>query len=129
MPLGFSRSKAVHRAAPEPAEGVLQPSQVAGISASIELIPVALALVGPSDGGVEITAANGAFRQAGLGSTEGNAPLVQLLGDRLAQFLASDRDREEFSWEFGSAVDCRHFRVMLARRTAKSTHCFVTLTD
>ncbi|QDZ07810.1 bifunctional diguanylate cyclase/phosphodiesterase [Sphingomonas panacisoli] len=129
MPLGFSRVKTIPRVSAEPVEGALLPSQIPGIAASIELIPVALALVGPGDGGVEITAANGAFRQAGLGNAEGEAPLIQHLGDRLAQFLTSDRDREEFSWEFGSAVDCRHFRVMLARRTSKSSHCFVTLTD
>ncbi|MBS0478845.1 MAG: bifunctional diguanylate cyclase/phosphodiesterase [Proteobacteria bacterium] len=129
MALGFSRVKTAPRVSADPAEGALQPSQIPGIAASIELIPVALALVGPAGRGVAIAAANGAFRQAGLGSAGGDGPLVQHLGDRLARFLTSDRDREEFSWEFGSAVDCRHFRVMLARRSAKSTHCFITLTD
>ena len=129
MPLGFSRVKTPPRASAEPAEGALQPDQLLGIASSIELIPVALALVGPIDGRVGIAAANGAFRVAGLGSTQGESALIDQLGDRFARFLNSDRDREEFSWEFGSAVDCRHFRVMLARRSAKSTHCFVTLTD
>lgn len=129
MPLGFSRVKTTPRVSVEPAEGALQPSQIPGIAASIELIPVALALIGPGDNGAEIVAANGAFRQAGLGNVGGDAPLVQHLGDRLNHFLTSDHDREEFSWEFGSAVECRHFRVMFARRSTKSTHCFVTLTD
>ena len=128
MPIGFSRVKTV-LAASEPADGALQPSQIPGIAASIELIPVALALIGPGAAGVEIVAANGAFRQAGLGASTGDSPFIDQLGPRIADFLVGNSEREEFSWEFGSAVDCRHFRVMLARRSAKSTHCFVTLTD
>ncbi|MBN8814462.1 MAG: bifunctional diguanylate cyclase/phosphodiesterase [Sphingomonas sp.] len=129
MVLGFSRLKTNPRISAEPAEGALHPGDIPGIATSIELIPVALALIGPGTKGVVIAAANSAFRRAGLGSGEGQSPLIQHLGDRLSQFLASDNDREEFSWEFGSAVDCRHFRVVLARRSAKSTHCFITLTD
>jgi diguanylate cyclase (GGDEF)-like protein len=129
MALGFSRVKIAQTASALPPEGVLQPSQLAGIAASIELIPVALALVGPIDNGIGIAAANDAFRLAGLGTAVGRSALIDQLGDRFAQFLASDLDREEFSWEFGDAVDCRHFRIMLARRSAKSSHCFVTLTD
>jgi len=129
MPLGFSRAKIVPVAPAPPAEGELLPAQLAGIAASIELIPVALALVGPVDGRVGIAAANGAFRLAGLGTTVGESALIEELGDRFVRFLDSDREREEFSWEFGSAVDCRHFRVMLARRSPKSSHCFVTLMD
>ncbi|THD37027.1 MAG: EAL domain-containing protein [Sphingomonas sp.] len=129
MALGFSRAKTAPVVAEAAADGQLQPSQLAGIAASIELIPVALALVGPVEDGIGIAAANGAFRAAGLGTTVGESPLIEQLGDRFARFLSSDRDREEFSWEFGSAVDCRHFRIMLARRSPKSSHCFVTLTD
>ena len=129
MPLGFPRAKTAPCAPAEPVDGVLQPSQIQGIAASIELIPVALALVGLRDDGVAIDAANGAFRQADLGSVETESPVIQILGDRLRDFLTSDRDHEEFSWEFGSAVDCRHFRVTFARRSAKSRHCFLTLTD
>ena len=72
MALGFSRVKTVPRVSAEPVEGALLPSMIPGIAASIELIPVALALLGPIDGGVAITAANGAFRQAGLGNVGGN---------------------------------------------------------
>src|SRR4051812_36780506 len=124
MALGFSRVKTVSDVPAPQAEGELQPSQLAGIAASIELIPVALALVGPVGDGIGIAAANGAFRVAGLGTSLGESALIEQLGDRFARFLDSDRDREEFSWEFGSAVDCRYFRIMLARRTAKSSHCF-----
>jgi diguanylate cyclase (GGDEF)-like protein len=129
MPLGFSRVKTAPALSVQPADGELLPSQLAGIAASIELIPVALALVGPREDGIGIAAANGAFRQAGLGTTAGKSALIEQLGHRFARFLDSDGEREEFSWEFGDAVDCRHFRIMLARRSANSTHCFVTLTD
>ena len=87
MALGFSRAKTAPRRAAEPAEGALQPSQLAGIAASIELIPVALALVGPVDDRIGIAAANGAFRAAGLGTTVGESPLIDQLGDRFARFL------------------------------------------
>ena len=130
MPLGFSRAKTAPAVPAEPAEGVLQPSQIAGIAASIELIPVALALVGPVDDGVGIAAANGAFRAAGLGATHGQFGADRATR-RAVRAVPDERSTSarNFRWEFGSAVDCRHFRVMLARRSAKSSHCFVTLTD
>ena len=129
MPIGSSRVDVPAHPSAAPAEGELQPSQIAAVAASIELIPVALALVGPVENAIGLVAANGAFRAAGLGMAPGKSALIDQLGDRFARFLASTDDREELSWEFGDTVDCRHFRIMLARRSARSTHCFVTLTD
>jgi len=132
MALGFPRTKASRgdvAASSEPTPSVLQPQQIANVAASIELIPVALALVGPGPNGIEIAAANSAFRQAGFGTEAKDSPVTEHLGTRIEAFLSGNKEREEFSWEYGAAVDCRHFRVMLARRTAQSNHCFVTLTD
>ncbi len=113
----------------EPAAVVLRPDEIARIAASIELIPVPLALVGRPDGIIIVAAANRAFRAAGLGNTAGEAPLIVALGERIATFLAGEAASEDFTWEFGEAVDCRHFRVTLARRSPASSYCFATLVD
>jgi diguanylate cyclase (GGDEF)-like protein len=129
MALGLSRAKAVKAVPAEPAAVVLRPDEIAGIAASIELISVPLALVGRPNGAVVMAAANRAFRAAGLGNTAGEAPLIVVLGERIGAFLTGEASNEDFTWEFGDAVDCRHFRVTLARRSAASTYCFVTLVD
>ena len=129
MALGLSRTKAAKAVPAEQAEVVLRPDEIVGIAASIELIPVPLALVGRREGIIIVAAANRAFRAAGLGNTAGEAPLIVALGERIAAFLAGEAINEEFTWEFGDAVDCRHFRVTLARRSAASSYCFATLVD
>jgi len=129
MALGLSRAKAAKAVPVESAAVVLRPDEIAGIAASIELIPVPLALVGRPDNAVIVAAANRAFRAAGLGNTAGEAPLIAALGERIATFLAGEAVNDEFTWEFGDAVDCRHFRVTLARRSSASSYCFATLVD
>lgn len=113
----------------EQAVAGLRPEEIVRIATSIELIPVPLALVGCPREQVLVEAANRAFRVAGLGNTGGDAPLLVALGGRIAAFLSGDAAQEDFAWEFGDAVDCRHFRVTLARRSAQSRYCFVTLVD
>jgi diguanylate cyclase (GGDEF)-like protein len=129
MALGLYRAKAAKAVPAEPAVVVLRPDEIAGIAASIELIPVPLALVGGPDGAVAVAAANRAFRVAGLGNVGHEAPLIASLGERIATFLAGEAASEDFAWEFGDAVDCRHFRVTLARRSPASSYCFATLVD
>ncbi len=129
MPLGLSRAKAAKAVPAPPAGTQLRADEIERVAASIELIPVALALVGVADGTVSIDAANRAFRVAGLGQAGSESPLLDALGQRIAAFLGSPVTNEEFSWQFGDAVDCRHFQVTLARRAASSTRCFVTLVD
>jgi diguanylate cyclase (GGDEF)-like protein len=129
MALGLYRAKAAKAVPAEPAAVVLRLDEIAGIAASIELIPVPLALVGRPDGAVVVAAANRAFRVAGLGNVGHEAPLIVALGERIATFLAGEAASEDFAWEFGDAVDCRHFRVTLARRSPASSYCFATLVD
>lgn len=129
MALGLSRAKAAKAAPAEPAVVALRPDEIAGIAASIELIPVPLALVGRPDNAVVLAAANRAFRAAGLGNTAGEAPLIMALGERIATFLAGEDVNQDFTWEFGDAVDCRHFRVTLARRSPALPWCLATLVD
>jgi diguanylate cyclase (GGDEF)-like protein len=129
MALGLSRAKAAKVVPAEPAAAGLRPEEVARIAGSIELIPVPLALVGRPNGDVLIGAANRAFRVAGLGNTGGESPLIGALRGRIAAFLSGEAEQEDFDWEFGEAVDCRHFRVTLARRSPASPWCFATLVD
>jgi diguanylate cyclase (GGDEF)-like protein len=129
MALGLSRAKAAKAVPAELAAAGLRPDEITGIAASIELIPVPLALVGCPGGAVTVAAANRAFRFAGLGNTGTESPLTVALGDRIAAFLSSGASSEDFAWEFGEAVDCRHFRVTMARRSPASSYCFITLVD
>ncbi|HEU4961902.1 MAG TPA: EAL domain-containing protein [Sphingomonas sp.] len=83
-----------------------------------------------ADGVFRFLEINTPFRMAGLGATAERSPLAALLGGRVRSFLASGRDSEQFPWQVGDAVDCRHYRVMLARsRTAPAERCLVTLVD
>jgi diguanylate cyclase (GGDEF)-like protein len=129
MALGLSRAKAAKAVPAEPAAVGLRPEEITGVAASIELIPVPLALVGRPDGAVVVAAANRAFRVAGLGSAGHESPLINALGERIASFLSGEAANEDFAWEFGDAVDCRYFRVTLARRSQASSYCFATLVD
>ncbi len=129
MALGLSRAKVAKTVPADPAAVVLRPEEIERIATSIELIPVPLALVGRPDGDVVVSAVNRAFRVAGLGSVGSESPLLDALGQRVDAFLSGEAAREDFAWEFGDAVDCRHFRVTLARRSPASSYCFVTLVD
>ncbi len=97
---------------------------------TIELFPVASAIVIDARGGPIIGATNRAFRQARL---EGDGPyaLLTIHGQRIADFIRSDAIREEFVWELGEAIDCRTYRVTLARRdlALSQGRCLVALVD
>lgn len=129
MALGLSRAKVAKTVPADYAVAALRPDEIERIATSIELIPVPLALVGQPNGDVVVGAVNRAFRVAGLGNVGRESPLLDALGRRIGAFLSGDAAQEEFAWEFGEAVDCRHFRVTLARRSPSSLYCFVTLVD
>ncbi|WP_084582719.1 putative bifunctional diguanylate cyclase/phosphodiesterase [Sphingomonas azotifigens] len=100
-----------------------------GTDELLELMPVPAAVLEVQQDCYAIVAVNGPFRVAGMGSTAQDSPVVQLLGARIGQFLESDKLREEIAWRFGGEVDSRHFRVVLARRTASEPRCLITLID
>lgn len=96
----------------------------------LELLPIPAVTVTIADGTLRFEAANGPFRLAGLGASSERSPLAALLGCRVRSFLASSRESEHFSWQVGEAVDCRYYRVMLARSPIDSRlRCLVTLID
>ena len=98
---------------------------------TLELFPVACALVERRGDTVFLTASNRVFRQAGLHSADGTGSLLAAHEARIAAFIASDRLREEFGWQLGAAIDCRTFKVTLARRGIAESRdrCLVALVD
>lgn len=115
-----------------PVEGedvrLLGPSGAAQI---LNMLPVPAAVVEWKEGGFAFETVNRPFRLAGLGTIADQSPLIRLLGGRIAAFIDSDATEFEMNWELGDAVDCRRFRVKLARRASSksSGRCLVTLID
>ncbi|MEG3182198.1 putative bifunctional diguanylate cyclase/phosphodiesterase [Sphingomonas sp. LT1P40] len=95
------------------------------------MLPIPAAVVELKDGGLVFETVNRPFRLAGLGTVADQSPLVTLLGTRIAAFIQSDDTEVEIDWEVGDAVDCRYFRVRMARRASQkaSGRCLVTLID
>ncbi|WP_375396827.1 putative bifunctional diguanylate cyclase/phosphodiesterase [uncultured Sphingomonas sp.] len=130
MSLGSSRAFSAKSARAAAGAVGACPPEIDDTAMLVELIPVAMALVGvTAAGGVVIQASNRAFRIAGLGMPKWNSPLVVAIGARIKDFIASREVRRTFPWEFGDAVDCRHFCVTLARGRAGTDRCLVTLVD
>ncbi|MGN6376646.1 MAG: putative bifunctional diguanylate cyclase/phosphodiesterase [Sphingomonas sp.] len=93
-------------------------------------MPIPAVLVSIANGSFHFEEVNRLFRMAGLGVSADRSALAALLGGRVKNFLASDRASEQFPWQLGDAVDCRHYRVMLARaRVAPQARCLITLID
>ncbi|MGN6619754.1 MAG: putative bifunctional diguanylate cyclase/phosphodiesterase [Sphingomonas sp.] len=97
---------------------------------TLDLLPIPAVVVSIAGGTFHFEEVNAPFRRAGLGVSAARSPLAALLGGRVRSFLASDRASEEFPWQLGDAVDCRHYRVMLARaRVQPDQRCLVSLID
>ncbi len=115
-----------------PVEGdearLLGPSGAAQI---LNMLPIPAAVVEWKDGSFAFETVNRPFRLAGLGTIADQSPLIRLLGGRIAAFVDSDATEQEMNWELGDAVDCRRFRVKLARRPSQKSagRCLVTLID
>lgn len=126
------RSKDKTVPSPMPVAGddarVLGPSGAAQV---LNMLPIPAAIVEWKDARFAFETVNRPFRIAGLGTVADQSPLIRLLGDRIAAFLESDATEQEMNWELGDAVDCRCFRVKIARRASEKTNgrCLVTLID
>lgn len=97
----------------------------------LDLLPVPAALVQLVNGKLLFEAVNKPFRIAGLGTIASESPLIRLLGNRIRRFLESNDTRLEMAWQFGDQVDCRYFKLMMARRAIHRgvSRCLVTLVD
>ncbi|MBY8828767.1 putative bifunctional diguanylate cyclase/phosphodiesterase [Hephaestia mangrovi] len=124
-----SKHETAERIAPTlPAGNDAHPLEVR--AGALELLPIPAVMVTIADGTFRFEEINTPFRQTGLGTSAARSPLAHLLGGRVRSFLGSDRDSEQFPWQVGDAVDCRHYRVMLARSRIDPVHrCLVTLVD
>lgn len=98
---------------------------------TLELFPVACALVDRTADGLVIAACNRVFRQAGLHAAAGAHTLLAAHGQRLDAFIMSESLRQEFAWQLGEDIDCRTYRVTLARRRIEASRdrCLVVLVD
>ncbi|RYD49317.1 MAG: bifunctional diguanylate cyclase/phosphodiesterase [Sphingomonadales bacterium] len=98
---------------------------------ALDLLPIPAALLNFDGSAFHFSAVNKPFRMAGLGAFAADSPVVRLLGPRIRSFLESDETHREIAWQFGSEVDSRHFRVMLARRTIHrgAPKCMISLVD
>ena len=100
------------------------------IERGLELVPIPAAHVGEENGALRLLATNRAFRLAGMGTDGTHSPAIAALSADITAFLASADTRREVAWEMGDAVDCRHYRVTLARSSrALRRSCQVHLID
>lgn len=97
---------------------------------AIGLLPIPAALMIARNGEISFVASNRALDATGLGPLAPGAPLVTQLGDMIRAFLGSDRLHDECQWQWGDAVERRHFLVSLARLKLDSGGRFLlTLID
>ena len=97
---------------------------------AIDLLPIPAAIVRFLSGRLSIETSNDAFDIAGLDMAGAQSPLLAAMGDRISAYAEGESLREEFSWQFGDAVDCSHFRVTINHLTGKgAARYFVTLVD
>lgn len=100
----------------------------------IGLLPIPAMVVRAKDGAILVEATNTACREAGLANAnDQQVPrhlLLDAIGARIGAFVESDRLNEDFPLQFGSSVECRHFRVAMARLSRNAEgRCVVTFVD
>ncbi|MEN2785644.1 putative bifunctional diguanylate cyclase/phosphodiesterase [Sphingomonas qilianensis] len=111
-------------------ERLIAAPDLAVASSAISLLPIPAALVIAGHGTLLLGACNLLFQQAGLGMTGGSSPFLRQMQADILGYLNSDALTAEFSWQFGEIVDCRHYRVTLARIVrGEGQRCLVTLLD
>ena len=97
---------------------------------AIDLLPIPAGIVALAGDVVGLLVANRAFEVAGLGMAGRGSALIAQIEPRIAAFIRGDDLRADFALQFGAAVDCRHYRVTLARLTRNvAQRCVVTLID
>ncbi len=95
---------------------------------AVELLPIPAAIVGCDGVAASLVAANRPLRLAGLADDRGRCPLIDELGDRIADFLRSAEITCSFAWTIGETIDRRFFAVTFSRSTPDlRSRCLVTL--
>ncbi|MBB4616293.1 diguanylate cyclase (GGDEF)-like protein [Sphingomonas abaci] len=100
------------------------------IVGGLDLIPVPAVVVLRENGMLSFPAFNRAYRLAGLGVVADRSPLLEALGAMVHDVLDQKEARAECDWTIGEAIDCRYYRVTIARSTLTANDaCVVTLID
>jgi diguanylate cyclase (GGDEF)-like protein len=103
---------------PPTQDAIAHPIDTADLAAcSLDLMPIPAAHIRVSAGEIELAAMNRAYRLAGLGAVAERSPMIAQLGARILAFLESVHLRSDFQWDFGNAIDYRHYSVTIARST------------
>ncbi len=101
-----------------------------GIDRGLELFPMPTAQVRRVGGVLGLSAVNRAYRQAGLGDAGRHSAVVNGLAPLIEALLASDQLRADHDWTFGEALECRYYRITLARsHVGVRDACVLTLID
>ena len=130
--MAFARSRITSKALAEPASPMVVDDLVhVPPGETLELFPVACAMIDLIDGAPRLIAANRVFRQGGLHGAEGSDSLLGAHGTRIAAFIVANDLHQEFVWQIGDDIDCRTYHVTLARRNLVECRqrCLVVLVD
>ena len=100
------------------------------VARALELVPIPAAHVVVSAGKFDLFAMNRAYKLAGLGVVAERSPMIAELGPRMIAFLESPSLRLDFEWTLGDAIDCRYYRVTMARTFASlRDRCTISFID
>jgi diguanylate cyclase (GGDEF)-like protein len=113
--------------APDPEPTVVLSAEL--VARGLELVPIPAVQVCREDGELTLFATNRAYRLAGLGVVAARSPMLAALGERIATFLDEGHVRTDFEWTLGEVVDCRYYRVTIARSSVTVDRCTVTFVD
>ena len=99
-------------------------------SCAIGIMAIPAAEISTAGGKIDILAANDAFRRACLHDGRTRTMLLAELADRIAAFLASDRQSIEFPMQLGDVIDARYFQATLTRSAEDQPDaCVLMLVD
>ena len=114
--------------APDAIEQTLVATDLA--ARALELIPIPAAHLVLTGGQFELFAMNRAYRLAGFGVVAERSAMIADLGPRIIAFLESQLIRSDFEWVFGQTIDCRYYRVTIARAFATfHDRCTISFVD
>ena len=100
------------------------------VARGLELVPIPAVHAVLKAGQFELIAMNRAYRLAGLGVVPERSRMIEELGDSIRAFLESQQTRSDFDWVLGDEIDCRHYRVTIARSDpALRDRCTISFID
>jgi diguanylate cyclase (GGDEF)-like protein len=100
------------------------------VARSLDLLPIPAVQVRRENGRLHLAAINGAYRAAGLDMEADRSPLLAAIGPRIERMLDAGESRLEVDWQAGEGIDCRYYRVTVARSLQGiPDRCVLTLLD